>query len=124
MIAFSNTKLAKAMIDAADWLEANPDKHTTGAAARDANGAPIRAHLSDAVCFCAMGRVVHNLRATQFVTLIDRIDRALIAPVCADIIQANDMKAVEVSFAGKPSIMSGKNVAIGLLRRTGQELLA
>lgn len=46
---------------AADWLEANRDKHIRGRFAEDANGFRVSARSEDATCFCALGRFLHEL---------------------------------------------------------------
>jgi hypothetical protein len=47
-----------AILAAADWLEANPDKHIAGDLAQDALGRVVGPLDPAAVCFCAMGRLV------------------------------------------------------------------
>lgn len=41
---------------AADWLEANRDRHIVGALALDSRGATVAPSNPDAQCFCALGR--------------------------------------------------------------------
>jgi hypothetical protein len=46
-----------AILRAADWLEANPDKHITGDLATTDLGTPVSPTSSRATCFCALGRI-------------------------------------------------------------------
>jgi hypothetical protein len=47
-----------AILAAADWLEANPDKHISGDLAQDADGNVVSPLDPEADCFCAMGRLI------------------------------------------------------------------
>jgi len=55
------TDLKTAALAAADWLEANRDKHITGDLAIDASGNDVRYNDPDADCFCALGRLGKEL---------------------------------------------------------------
>jgi hypothetical protein len=56
-----------AILAAADWLEANPDKHCSGDMAQDNDGRNCNPMSGRAVCFCALGRIARevNLRMPE-----------------------------------------------------------
>lgn len=54
--------LKEGLIAAADWLEANPDRHIQGFLATDASGNGCHPTSPAAECFCAIGRVSHELK--------------------------------------------------------------
>jgi len=50
------------MRHAADWLEANPDRHITDDMALTKDGVRCATHVPDAYCFCAVGRIRHEVK--------------------------------------------------------------
>jgi len=58
---------------AADWLEANPDRHTTGALARTKEGQLCDPTGPDAYCFCAVGRIQYELLQNREAALLARL---------------------------------------------------
>jgi hypothetical protein len=69
----------EAILRAADWLEANPDKHIAGYLAANALGERVTSSSPEAVCFCAMGRIMKELNvATANDTEIPRHVRRMI----------------------------------------------
>lgn len=56
-----NDEQKAAIRRAADWLEANPDKHITCDLALDASGHATSPTGPEAVCFCALGRIAHEM---------------------------------------------------------------
>lgn len=56
-------QVAKAL----DWLEANPRLHITGTmATAGPDGMAVDANSPAATCFCAMGRILHEMRRSNF----------------------------------------------------------
>lgn len=60
-IMLTRPLVLEAFCKAADWLEANPDKHTKGVMARDAEGTRVEPNAPEATCFCMYGRMLHEL---------------------------------------------------------------
>lgn len=54
-------KTRAAVRAAADFFEANPDKRTTVALARDKNRFPVSPSSPKATCWCALGRIAKEL---------------------------------------------------------------
>lgn len=54
-------KVRNALLSAADWLEANPDKHIASFLSVDKNGKTVPPTSKNAVCFCGVGRVCKEL---------------------------------------------------------------
>lgn len=52
---------------ALDWLEENPNRHITGTMATDGpDGKAIDANHPAAACFCAMGRILHEMKRSNY----------------------------------------------------------
>ena len=69
-----NPKIREAATRAADWLEANPDKHLQVNMAADKHGRPVSTTDPEATCFCAAGRLAHELGVsikTDYIPLFD-----------------------------------------------------
>ena len=64
----------QAFLDAADWLEANPDRHIAGYLAADKQGARCTPLDPDAACFCGVGRVAKELNLLGGASLYARLD--------------------------------------------------
>lgn len=57
----------KRVAKALDWLEANPRLHITGTMATTGpDGMAVDANSPAATCFCAMGRILHEMRRSNF----------------------------------------------------------
>lgn len=57
----------KRVVKALDWLEANPRLHITGTmATAGADGMAVDANSPAATCFCAMGRILHEMQRSNF----------------------------------------------------------
>lgn len=54
-------KIRAAARRAADWLEANPDKHIIGNMAHDEQHNEVPANSPQAMCWCAVGRLAKEL---------------------------------------------------------------
>jgi hypothetical protein len=66
----------QALIAAADWLEANPERHTTSYLALDSQGRTCNPDDPDAQCFCGVGRVAKELGVTG-TRVYDKVDEAI-----------------------------------------------
>lgn len=52
---------------ALNWLEANPQRHITGTMATvGPDGMAIDANSPAATCFCAMGRILHEMKRSNY----------------------------------------------------------
>lgn len=114
--------LKQAIIDAADWLSANPERHIRGELAIDDKGLSCDVSNPNAQCFCAVGRVAHEYGLSGTVQIYADIDRALRTAgatlTSGSIYRANDSGMVDenlemVCVSARP----GSPEAIGLLRQ-------
>lgn len=79
-------ELLGAVAKAADWLEANPDKHIQGRYAVDDYGNGV--HAAYAKCMCAIGAVACQMGASVIET--EEAFRELIGASAGKIIARND----------------------------------
>ncbi|MGN6819447.1 MAG: hypothetical protein ACTHJR_12325 [Sphingomonas sp.] len=57
MKKLTNAEAKAAALRAADWLEANPDRHVRGLLAATQKGYEVKPLDREAECFCALGRL-------------------------------------------------------------------
>jgi hypothetical protein len=81
--------LRKQIDKALNWLEANPQRHITGTMATTGpDGMAIDANSPGATCFCAMGRILHEMGRSNY--FADELLRPLGVPDSA-VMALNDL---------------------------------
>lgn len=82
--------IPQALNAAADWLEANPDKHIDVNLARDENGVECHPSTPGATCFCAVGRVAKELEVPVDANVYNFMNNLIGTDTVDDIWATND----------------------------------
>jgi hypothetical protein len=103
----------EAILRAADWLEANPDKHIAGSLAIDVLGQRCSPTSPLAECFCALGRIAleANVDSPPGTRSYDTINRAvgLDKEQSMDIWRVNDRDLIPTNNVwpnGNPAVVA------------------
>lgn len=119
-------RLRTALIRAADWLEANPDRHIQGRLAADEFGTPCTVDAPRAECFCAVGRVAreYGLSGTTsvYTNLDDAFKQAGADRGSVDIFHTNDHGVIGDRRMVCRRVNPGNRRVIKMLRRIAERI--
>jgi hypothetical protein len=101
-----------AILAAADWLEANPDKHISVELARTADGGRCSPNASVATCFCALGRIA--VEAGYEVPMYSRAQMSNIGDAVG--LSHEQVSTIWVANDSNPTVGKGSGAVIPLLR--------